>query len=118
MSNIPTGPQPVPRPWVKFHAHAALYASPPGGIWQSSTGASSGQWADAALAAHPEAQIIEPAPHNRYQSAPHVLFATFEDGDAGAPYVLAQYVEGDRHAWRYSDPERRDFAARLLAGAL
>ncbi|UOE45943.1 hypothetical protein [Agromyces larvae] len=114
-----------PRPWQRFNEHAeehALYGS------QSPKGhtpADSGEWAAKVRNLHPSAEIHEPAPSNGYQSAPYVLFATYDMRDNGRalpdashPYALACYCEGDVTYYLYKTAADQARALWLLERAL
>lgn len=135
----------APAPWAKYREHAAAYAfadaaataaSMPGSeptafYMRAFTPNDSGTWADQMRrtdTAH-GVKISEPTPSNTMQSAPHVLFASydargrFRTAPHGRitkthPYVITTYTEGDLVTEFYPTAEARDRALYLLERAL
>lgn len=132
-----TNPTPTPRPWEKYHAHAAETAyREPGAdepfYMRTHTPNDSGKWAlqMSRGGAWHGLKISEPTDSNPMQSAPHVLFASYdtrnERGRAAThsritkthPYAVATYCEGDLSTEFYATAEDRDRALFLLERAL
>lgn len=133
----------TPAPWAKYREHAAAHAfldaataaSMPGSeptphYMRAFTHASSAEWAQQMRKTDPAhgVTISEPTPGNPMQSAPHVLFASYDARNkygnaprshitATHPYTITTYTEGDLVTEFYATAEARDRALYLLERA-
>lgn len=122
-------------PWTKYRAHAAVTAYREPGTdgpyyMRAHTPNSSGEWAAQMRKCDPAhgLQISEPTADNPMQSAPYVLFASYDARGKYRtashsritkthPYVITTYAEGDLITEFYATAEDRDRALYLLERA-
>jgi hypothetical protein len=107
----------APAPWIRYHAHAAEHRV----SLESAHMLSDGAFIRAVTAWG--GTISEPTESNPMQSAPYVLFGSYDltgeyAPDDGAAYVVATYTEGDVSVARYGTAADRDRALWLLERAL
>lgn len=127
----------APVAWVEYREHAAAtaYAAPatPDAPFyvRARTPNDSAQWAAQMRKAHPAhaVRISEPTADNLMQSAPAVLFASYDargkyrttarsEITGTHPYVITTYCEGDLVTEFYATVADRDRALWLLERAL
>jgi hypothetical protein len=125
----------TPAPWTKYREHALEHARKDDDAnpyyMRAFTPNDSGEWARQMRNADPAhgLKISEPTPGNPMQSAPHVLFASYDArnkyGNAAHaritkthPYAITTYAEGDLITEFYQTAEARDRALFLLERAI
>lgn len=133
----------TPAPWTKYREHAAAHAFPDAAATETMPGSEptpyymraftpndSAEWSRRMRGTDPAhgVKISEPTPSNPMQSAPHVLFASYDArnkyGNASHSritkthsYVITTYTEGDLVTEFYATAEARDRALFLLERA-